>query len=1170
MRADAPVFLPRWTHQTIVDDEPISAGEVEPEHHDGVVLVGGLAQHSSSQYNKQGSRRRYKNDNNKKQKARGIQSNNNAGSNNGSQELSVHVSTRGKGRRTHREKTNNNHGDKTHANKQHVESKKDARLLSKSKVRGRKRIHARDKRPTQFEEQSFDNGDDNGEESSFPSLLISEQYTSRNCVPVDSEKIWSIVAKDGHMKSEIRNLEQIREYERVQKEKETYSRMDILTTDRLVQLDGREDAAQHSLALKDEEKTTADEKIETIQIKFLNLQKLREKWYKNFDEWKHQVSMEQEMVKLQNQEKHDISCEKESWHDSEESSTDGYVSHDFCDSVGEHNCIFSTKCDSLDCSLVCEKYLKTTYPLHFAIIEEDEIAIEAMMRLSPEVTRRDARVPPEVFQDLIPELSSRLCTRLSVLQLAIIYGKPHLLRVILSSARASTLDLVSSTFALDDVDDEKRTPLMLACTFGLDDCISVLLSFGPKVAAKHAQTGDNALHLACRFGKDSTVKALLGCLQGPDRLNVPKGKLCWRQRLVCGRNRFNETPLHIACERGSIDLVQALLSSCSISVSEKALAIENNIGQTPLICSIKNGAPELVAFLLTWRGNQRGHNPGTNLKNCPLVAAAETKSIEMLQLILEHRHLSVFEAFDYSYALFTTVSMFQDSDPEAIDAVRLLIVEGANPYQRIILTESHGTCAGSDVCSSITYAALQGYTDFVSCMIDTYQLYERKRMKLMTEDPCLRMKALDYFQSIEREEQERIKQALEDTLVKTIICSFENPEISSPRLGCCLSILERGGCVTNRGLIALLMGLRSDDTVHLMNAVDSIVPDKLEFEASFQCEISPRMNSPYSRPDAHDSSQLLLLMDWFRSNTPSNTDCNWINKRIASMKANKSSDSDQHKGRNRFCFINANGPKVLVHQEILMKKSGKIEAAIRFEEMKQASIDETYSNNDTIEIFLDISVHHLCFLLQHCYHGSIFFGLPADSKLACEELLDLYHLAIEYLCPSLALECELRLLAENPYQCFCSSCAESKDLYSRHQGERSFRVKGPSKLLNPNTYLNVISYTDNMEVSCNYNIIRKGSYGFMDASMGPLSATRAITWKSILFNFDKVLKTDSFLELCHSNLVQDEANTRISCDYRNVGILLLRTVLDELRTLPLDLMFMKRKVLNIDEWRRIK
>lgn len=70
-----------------------------------------------------------------------------------------------------------------------------------------------------------------------------------------------------------------------------------------------------------------------------------------------------------------------------------------------------------------------------------------------------------------------------------------------------------------------------------------------------------------------------------------------------------------------------------------------------------------------------------------------------------------------------------------------------------------------------------------------------------------------------------------------------------------------------------------------------------------------------------------------------------------------------------------------------------------------------------------------------------------------------------------------------------------------------------------------------------------------------------MTWKSILFNFDEVLKTDAYVELCHSTLAEEEI-TESCCDYfewigEQVAILLLRTVLDELRLLPLDLIFMK-------------
>jgi hypothetical protein len=185
---------------------------------------------------------------------------------------------------------------------------------------------------------------------------------------VDSKGKWSIVAKDGHVKSEIRNFEKIQEFERHKREIETYTRMDILTTDKqAIEVDDtREDAAQYSMALGGEE-DLAQENYETAQVKFVNLNKLREKWSQKFEEWKQQVAIEQEMTKLQNREKHEMPYEKESCYESEEPITDNDTDvHDKNDSIGEYNHAFDTvKNESLDSSMFVKNNLKTTYPLHF-------------------------------------------------------------------------------------------------------------------------------------------------------------------------------------------------------------------------------------------------------------------------------------------------------------------------------------------------------------------------------------------------------------------------------------------------------------------------------------------------------------------------------------------------------------------------------------------------------------------------------------------------------------------------------------------------------------------------------------------------------------------------------------------------------------------------------------
>jgi hypothetical protein len=69
-------------------------------------------------------------------------------------------------------------------------------------------------------------------------------------------------------------------------------------------------------------------------------------------------------------------------------------------------------------------------------------------------------------------------------------------------------------------------------------------------------------------------------------------------------------------------------------------------------------------------------------------------------------------------------------------------------------------------------------------------------------------------------------------------------------------------------------------------------------------------------------------------------------------------------------------------------------------------------------------------LLTHCYHGSIAFGLMKSPKKQCRQLLELALIAEEYMCPSLLLECELRLLMQVSFlekhsfaPCICPQCS---------------------------------------------------------------------------------------------------------------------------------------------------
>ena len=104
----------------------------------------------------------------------------------------------------------------------------------------------------------------------------------------------------------------------------------------------------------------------------------------------------------------------------------------------------------------------------------------------------------------------------------------------------------------------------------------------------------------------------------------------------------------------------------------------------------------------------------------------------------------------------------------------------------------------------------------------------------------------------------------------------------------------------------------------------------------------------------------------------------------------------------------------------------------------------------------------------------------------------------------------------------------------------------------------------------NYTVTRKGSAGFVDAQLQPLSALKAVLWKSVLLDFQQVMKTDSFLTLFHSTIEDmgsdvTEFMTHSEC-LDQVGCLLLRTILKELSVMQHDHIFMSRKVLRINSY----
>ena len=910
-----------------------------------------------------------------------------------------------------------------------------------------------------------------------------------------SQGIWSQVACVGYEQSEQKRIHHLGELAKKQHELETFTRMDVLTST---------GASASAMTLKNNDAggdggvqgkdlASMDAEIEEIESdvlkqpdgtciqgnstartctpsvsvvgKLLNVEKLRRRWSVALEK-KRQMEEERRILQAETIETYQEEVAAHGlistiYSSDDELSTcstdDGNRTHGSSDdeSIGE-SITTRTSCSSTHDSTCTGQsfwaaiesrhghYIQKEFPLHYAILGNDEAAVVDLMRLPPEITLRDERVsvedleipdtcelPPAVLVHMKPvSSSSQLRTRVSIVQLAILLHRPNLLRRLLSYS--SHLKFVTSTFALDDLDDCRRTPLMLACEFSLDAIIQVLLSYGSKVTSKHQKTGDCALHIACRHSEASTVKRILG--SGSDRTSAT------RQRLICSRNRMGQTPLHIACSIGRFDILNTLLSNSVPASIDKALSIDDHCGRTPLFTAISAGATEIVMHLMTRRVNQRNNIP--IVQGCPLSLAVTTKSMEMVYLLLDCRPLSVFHTFDYTEALSQVICCFDDSSEDAYELIDLFVEEGADPHSMTTFAQNS---ASDEHFNSmlrnrpLAYATMKGYVKCVARMLDSYKVTQSNRMRLLHEDPVLSKQPLSYFLSIEKQEKEKVAKSLEDTLVNAlqlVVATEEDDYLSTRQFGSCLAILRRGGALDDSAFTRILRGFWP----RKVNSGDVLAPDEVIFEGYYSHIKAAKRDasnvltgsSPYRHfhlPFSQSWSSCLSELSWVWQSASFYEDisCRYMKETLLSH-----IDKEGHSPHDEdTCFLIVEGQRLRAHKSILSYKSGKFEAAIRFADMNSCNVDHASS---ITEVSLDTPLRYVRLLVTHCYHGSIVTGLSSDLTQCVQELLDLYLIAQEFLCPSLSLECEMRLLSATPYRCYCWNCCDRVEANTRMNG----------------------------------------------------------------------------------------------------------------------------------------
>ncbi|KAK3279704.1 hypothetical protein CYMTET_12424, partial [Cymbomonas tetramitiformis] len=119
------------------------------------------------------------------------------------------------------------------------------------------------------------------------------------------------------------------------------------------------------------------------------------------------------------------------------------------------------------------------------------------------------------------------------------------------------------------------TPLMLASKAGYETIVAALIQAGAEAEIR-GYDSNTALHFAAFEGHSGATKALL---HGGADINAP------------GRNQLHDTPLHMACCTGFVDVVGVLLQHGA------EVDLQNGLGKTPLHTATIWGHAKIVAML---------------------------------------------------------------------------------------------------------------------------------------------------------------------------------------------------------------------------------------------------------------------------------------------------------------------------------------------------------------------------------------------------------------------------------------------------------------------------------------------------------------------------------------------------------------------------------------------
>ena len=433
------------------------------------------------------------------------------------------------------------------------------------------------------------------------------------------------------------------------------------------------------------------------------------------------------------------------------------------------------------------------------------------------------------------------------------------------------------------------------------------------------------------------------------------------------------------------------------------------------------------------------------LDSCALVVAVSSRSVEMTKLLLDSCYGSSPPGgqvrSEVNRALLETVYEYEEKDNRIHqddtnhEIIQLLITEGgANPHlQSMIqfpgymrsLSEYDGEIQEE---APLTAAVRTGDPVAIQCMMNAYStsLHEAKQER--RHDPMLAQQPESYFRLLEEKEDDIIHSSIDAALVASLFLLRYTGNLDYGKCG--LVLYEQSIRTLSQQALQWLEKCISTGRLTPTLPQGSTSESDDSFEVALiryhipSCrgeKKSKSINDPHHQRYTHmDWSYVLATLPWFKTRM-NGVNCSWLKRVMLDPKLQELDYQGAVKD-DEFDLVVEGGVKLCAHRSIVSARCGKLAAQIRFTESHSLE-------GGRLTVYVDLPQLVAKMLLSHIYHGSITFGLRGSPTEQCQQLLELALLAEEYLCPSLLLECELRLLERSGCTlCICPQCSGGKQI----------------------------------------------------------------------------------------------------------------------------------------------